>query len=342
MLNNVSAESRNLMKWPFVSIIVAVNNEERRIMQCLTSLASINYESKYEVLVLDGMSTDSSPKLIEEFCSNHPNFKFFKNLKKIASSGRNIGVAESNGTIVAFTDGDIVVDKDWLTRLVESLIKGKPQLAGVGGPNLISSSATFVERCIRFAASTFFGSGRSIQYAYRTQKKYVDSISTCNAAYWKHYLLKMKGFDEQLLSGGDLDLNQRLREEGYLLKYIPEAKVTHYQDETLKSFINRMIYYGILRTKMLKKNPLKNIQYLLIILCGLTSLILLPSYIKYCTYILSVYIFTSWIFAIPLVLKTKAIPEFLLTPLFNLIEHITYFVGLTMGAFKWKREDYNL
>ncbi|MCK5403406.1 glycosyltransferase [Candidatus Bathyarchaeota archaeon] len=334
MINDLSAQSRVPIEWPFVSIIVAVYNEERRINMCLTSLASINYKSEYEVLVIDGMSTDSTSKLIEEFCVNHPNFKCFKNQKIIASAGRNIGITESSGVIVAFTDGDIVVEKDWLTTLVGSLIVGETKLAGVGGPNLLSSSATFGERCIRFAASTFFGSGRSIQYAYRVQKKYVNSLSTCNAAYWKHILLEMKGFDERLLSGGDLDLNLRLRKKGYLLKYIPEAKVTHYQDESVKSFINRMIYYGILRTKMLKKHPLGNIPYILLMLVGLVSLLLLPFYIKYFPYIFIGYISISWIFAVPLVLKNKTIPEFVLTPIFNLIEHVTYFVGIIIGAFK--------
>jgi cellulose synthase/poly-beta-1,6-N-acetylglucosamine synthase-like glycosyltransferase len=334
MINDLSAQPHPPIEWPFVSIIVAVYNEERRIIKCLTSLASINYKSEYEVLVIDGMSTDSTAKLIQEFCLNHPNFKCFKNHKIIASAGRNIGITESRGVIVAFTDGDIVVDNDWLTILVSSLTVGEPKLAGVGGPNLLSSSATFAERCIRFAASTFFGSGRSIQYAYRFKKKYVSSLSTCNAAYWKPKLLEMKGFDEYLLSGGDLDLNLRLRKKGYFLKYIPEAKVTHYQDESVKSFINRMIYYGILRTKMLKKHPLENIPYILLMLIGLASLLLLPFYIKYLPYIFIGYISTSWIFAVPLVLKNKTIPEFVLTPIFNLIEHITYFVGILIGAFK--------
>lgn len=35
----------------------------------------------------------------------------------------------------------------------------------------------------------------------------------------------------------------------------------------------------------------------------------------------------------PVLIKNKTIFEFLLTPIFNLIEHVTYFVGIIIGAF---------
>lgn len=333
MISDVPCESTTFQRWPFVSIVLAIRNEESRINQCLASLASMSYEGRYEVLVVDGMSTDSTPKLIEKFCLKHPKFRVLSNPKENVASGRNIGINNSRGTIVAFTDGDIVVHKDWLNKLVKNLVSGKSKIAGVGGPNITSPSANFVERCIRFSTSTFWGSGRSIQYAYSDKKKFVSSISGCNAAYWKYILIEMGGFDERFIGGSDPEFNLRLRKKGYVLEYVPEAKVIHFQDETLTSYMNRMISYGIARAMIMKKHPIESIPYILPTLMGLTSLFLLLLRLQYMPYILIAYMLISWVSSIPILRKVKSIPEFLLTPIFNLVEHITYFTGVLMGIF---------
>jgi cellulose synthase/poly-beta-1,6-N-acetylglucosamine synthase-like glycosyltransferase len=331
MRQDASSKDDASMKWPYVSIIVAVKNEERRITQCLSSLSILNYPGTYEVLLIDGLSTDATSRLIQEFCGKHPNFHYHQNPKQIASVGRNIGIQKSHGSIVAFTDGDIVVTQNWLRILVQSLVNGPPELAGVGGPNLTAPSATLIERSIRFATSTYWGSGRSIQYQHSPKKKLVNSISTCNAVYWKHILVEEGGFEERYYSGGELAFNLHLRKKGYHLAYIPEATVIHYQDESLKSFIQRMLYYGIVRTEIIKSHPNNHLPYIILILTGLLSLLLLPLYLRYIPLLFIVYMSFSWIASLSILKRVSNTIEVLLTPLFNLITHVVYFLGLLVG-----------
>jgi glycosyltransferase involved in cell wall biosynthesis len=57
-------------KHPFVSVIVAVRNEEKHIRECLDSLLAQDYpRGRYEVLVVDGQSTDGTREIVEGFAS---------------------------------------------------------------------------------------------------------------------------------------------------------------------------------------------------------------------------------------------------------------------------------
>jgi glycosyltransferase involved in cell wall biosynthesis len=106
----------------FISVIVAVHNEENTLRLCLTGLARQTYPAdRFEIIVADDRSTDSMPALIEEFCKTDNRFSFVRiepgadaipkktALKKALDCAR--------GDIIASTDGDCEVPKTWLSTL---------------------------------------------------------------------------------------------------------------------------------------------------------------------------------------------------------------------------------
>ncbi|GAI27260.1 unnamed protein product, partial [marine sediment metagenome] len=49
--------------YPYVSIVLPIRNEQHYIIRCLDSILDNDYpHDKYEILVVDGMSTDQSRK----------------------------------------------------------------------------------------------------------------------------------------------------------------------------------------------------------------------------------------------------------------------------------------
>ncbi len=108
-----------------ISIIIAILNEEENIKPLIRSLINLNYPKEfYEVIFVNDNSTDNSAKIISEEISEENNFRLInannKNLP--AKKGAlEIGIAASNYDLIALTDGDCIVETDWLTNIAEGL-----------------------------------------------------------------------------------------------------------------------------------------------------------------------------------------------------------------------------
>jgi glycosyltransferase involved in cell wall biosynthesis len=75
----------------------------------------------YEVIIVDGGSTDGTEELIKEF----PNIRFITEKEHGLAYARNKGVELARGSIIAYTDDDCMVDKFWLRNLVQGSISLK-------------------------------------------------------------------------------------------------------------------------------------------------------------------------------------------------------------------------
>ncbi len=122
----------NFNRYPTISIIIPVRNEEEHIGKLLTDIQSQLYPSEYiEVLVIDDDSTDNTVKIINEL-----NFKNVKVIplkvdEKINSYKKRaitLGVNNSGAELIVTTDGDCRVSENWIACIVDYYLKEKVQL----------------------------------------------------------------------------------------------------------------------------------------------------------------------------------------------------------------------
>ena len=73
----------------------------------------------------DNGSNDNTLDMAKSFTKKYPELIHIvvENNIKSSYAARNKGIKSSNGKIIAFIDADMTVEKDWLTRIVESLEK---------------------------------------------------------------------------------------------------------------------------------------------------------------------------------------------------------------------------
>lgn len=96
-----------------VSIIVPARNEARNIRRCVTSLLEQDYPN-YEVLVVDDVSTDDTPRILAEIGQSHPGGAKLRVLRlhelPAGWAGKphalHSGVQVTSGAFVLFTDAD--------------------------------------------------------------------------------------------------------------------------------------------------------------------------------------------------------------------------------------------
>lgn len=231
---------------PYVSVVVVVRNGGRYIRACLESLVNLDYPPDlYEVLVVDGASTDDTRAIAEEYIREFPRRRILllENGKRYIAAGRNIGLSHSKGKYVAYTDADCVVDKAWLAELVKGIQGAEKDVVAVGGPNLIFDDDPFIARAIGYMQETFFGSGGSPQSYHIDRPVCVYSIPNCNVLYDKE-LLGGERYDESFNVGEDCEFNYRLKSLGKRFLYLPAAKVWHHRRDGLKVFFRSMFAYG--------------------------------------------------------------------------------------------------
>ena len=76
----------------FISIIVPIRNEALFIAQSLNSLLAQDYpRDRFEILVVDGMSTDGTLAIVSELAANTSQIRVFPNPLRLSSAGRNVG-----------------------------------------------------------------------------------------------------------------------------------------------------------------------------------------------------------------------------------------------------------
>ena len=100
--------------WPRVSVIVCAYNAADTIEDCLASLDQLTYPD-YEVILVNDGSRDATGQIGR----SHPRVRVIDVPNAGLSAARNVGLAETTGEIVAYTDADTRVDPDWLTFLVQ-------------------------------------------------------------------------------------------------------------------------------------------------------------------------------------------------------------------------------
>jgi len=317
------------MEYPFISVVVGIRNEERFIEECIESLLRLDYpQDSYEIIIVDGMSTDKTRELVQKYP-----VRLILNERKNVAAARNLGVENSRGDFVAFTDGDCKADPLWLKTLVNEMKNAPEDVACVGGPNLIFDTDPIFGRVVGHAQETFLGSGGSAQSTNSTKKHYVSSLPNCNAMYKKNTIKEAGYFDERFVVGQDGDLNYRINKNGYKFLYIPEAKVLHHRRGTLKSFSIRMFKYGMWMAELFKKHGEFVRWYAFLpsiaIIFAVLSLIISPVYTAPMIILLLMgilYFIMIFVTSIQVIYKMKS--KYGLFAIFVIpVQHITYGLG---------------
>lgn len=130
---------------PFISIIVAARNEEIHISDCLLSIVHQDYpRDKFEIIVVDDHSTDSTVLKIKSLQLHYDNLKCISIKdrcinKEVISYKREAikrGIEESKATIILLTDADCEVPPAWIKLMSYPFIH--QDCVFVGGPVVIS------------------------------------------------------------------------------------------------------------------------------------------------------------------------------------------------------------
>lgn len=324
-----------------ITAMVVVRNEENYIKISLKSLLEQDFPSnKYEVIVVDGMSTDNTmqsiKQVLEEYQGN-TKVTILQNEKKLLASGWNMGIKNAKGSYVIRIDAHAKASKNFIQKSLETIEKLPADVACVGG-RLLSVSLEKEDKTISKVLSSPFGIGNS-KFRYADKPQYVDTVAF--GLYKKEVFEKVGYFDETLERNQDNNMHNRIRKAGFKFYFNPEIKSEYYVRNNLKKMLKQGFRNGKWNIVVFKqdKNSL-SLRHLIpfIFVLSIIGLAILSFINKIFLYLLelelALYLVIGIIFAIK---KTKNPFEILKMLLYFFLLHTSYGIGSLLSIFSKKK-----
>lgn len=259
--------------YPNVSMIVPVFNEGKIIHSKIKNLLELNYpKSEFEVIFVDGSSTDNTPDVISSYTIGHP---FISLVRQESRKGYNAavfdGFRKSTGEIIVITQADALYEPDALKYLVRHF--RDPGIGVVTGKQVIINRNEGLATELESSYRRFYDFVRTAETRMDSPFDVKGEICAIRREICGHLLSD----NPKLLTRACVDccLSCQARLEGYKAVFEPEARYYEHVTSTVKDRMKQQVRRGtiLIESLLLYKKMLFNNKY------GLFGSIVLPAHL---------------------------------------------------------------
>ena len=236
---------------PRVTIGVCVRNCEDYVKEAIESIMGQDFPHELlEVIFVDDGSEDKTLSIIQEYASKMDiAAKVFHTSWKGLGHARNIVSTNAKGSFILWVDGDMVLSRNFVRKLVE-LMEQNPEVGIAKGNQALEPGRNLLGTLETYSRAA----GRMADY--QSEKSHLKALGTGGSIYRIEAIRKEGGFDESLRGyGEDWDMEIRVRAAGWSLRTV-DAEFFDYERRklTLKSLWKRYWLRGYYTHYFLHKN----------------------------------------------------------------------------------------
>lgn len=263
-----------------LSIVVVNWNAKDFIRECLASIEANPPSEAFEILVIDNDSSDGS---VETIRAAFPQVHMVENPQNVGfARANNIGLERSRGEYLLLLNPDTVIVDGVLNVLIQHM-KLNPK-TGAAGPRLENPEGNLLMSChpdpsLAREFWRLFHLDRLIPMARYEMEAWnpgiareVDVIQGACLMLRREALEQVGLMDEDyFIYSEEVDLCHRLRQSDWGIKWVPGAKVVHYEGRSTRIIPDRMfiqLYRGKITYFRKRKGWLTAETYKLILLAA--------------------------------------------------------------------------
>jgi succinoglycan biosynthesis protein ExoA len=237
-------------RFPFVSVVLPIRNEQTFIGRTLQGILSQDYPAdRMEIIVADGMSDDQTRSIVKDFAKRHPQIKMVDNPGRVTPSGLNVAIAAAKGEIISRVDGHCEVAADFVRQNVQ-LLHEHPEAWAVGGP-VVHCGRTLFAKAAAIASAHPAGVGMA-RHRFPTFEGYVD---TATFPAFRSWIFQRIGiFDENLVRTEDDEFNYRIVQAGGKIFVSPRVRYIYYVRDRLDQLFRQYFQYSFWRIPVIRKH----------------------------------------------------------------------------------------
>jgi succinoglycan biosynthesis protein ExoA len=233
-----------------VTIIVPTLNEENYIREAISSLILASEGVDYELIVLDGGSSDRTSFIVNEIAALNPRVRLEANPARFQSAAVNRGakIARPESGIIIRADSHAEYPRGFVAGLVREL--AEQDVASVVVPMRTRGNG-FLQRGIAAAQNSRLGNGGA-SHRIVNRSRYVDHGH--HAAFERKTFLAVGGYDESFTHNEDAELDIRLRNSGARIWLCSDLAITYFPRNSLRALARQYFNHGCGRAKTMLKH----------------------------------------------------------------------------------------
>jgi peptidoglycan-N-acetylglucosamine deacetylase len=227
---------------PTVAVIVPAFNEEKVILQTVTSLLASDHPPNFEIVVVDDGSTDNTYGGCVEAFADEPRVRVYTKPNAGKPEALNFGVVHTRSEIVIALDADTLFAQDTISKLIRHF--ADTNVGAVAGNAKVGNRVNLLTR---WQALEYVTSQNLDRRAFNL----LNCITVVPGAVgaWRRELVERVGGFNDLTLAEDADLTMAIRKLGYSIAYEDEAVGLTEAPDTLRGFVRQRYrwMYGTLQ-----------------------------------------------------------------------------------------------
>ncbi len=330
-----------------VSFIIIAYNEENTLKDVFRNIKNQDYpHNLVEIILVDGMSTDSTREKMRKFSEEQNNFiriVIKENTKKTLPCGWNIALKESTGDLIIRIDAHSIIPNNFISKNVECIKSGE-KICGGYRPNIIDEE-THLKQTLLLAETSMFGSSIA-PYRRNIGNSYVKSVF--HGAYSREVFEKVGYYNELLDRTEDNEMHYRMRQHGYKICFNQNIISYQHSRNNIKKMLKQKYLngYWIGLTVGICPNCLSVYHFIpFLFILGIITTTFMAIFGQYTLALVmwSTYIIVNILISILTIKNKKFSITNCILPILFLLLHVSYGIGTLIGLIKmpsWKKKSY--